>query len=129
MDNSFNIVGKRVVRQDGPEKVTGKAKFADDINEPGQLYGVMVRVPVVHAVIEKIDYLEILQSASNVVIVDSNDIKGSKKVGPIRQDQPIFAFDKIVTPGDVVAMLVGESEEELKSHAQKVKTKLYDLQV
>src|SRR3990170_2714098 len=127
MVNSFNIVGKPVIRQDGLEKVTGKAKFADDINEPGQLYGVMVRVPVIHAIIEKIDYSEILQSASNVVIVDSNDIKGSKKVGPIRQDQPIFAFDKIVTPGDVVAMLVGESEEELRELAKKVKVKYTEL--
>jgi len=127
MENSFNIVGKPVIRQDGLEKVTGKAKFADDINEPGQLYGVMVRVPVVHAIIEKIDYSEILESSPNVVIVDSNDIKGSKKVGPIRQDQPIFAFDKIVTPGDVVAMLVGESEEELRELAKKVKVKYTEL--
>lgn len=127
MDNSFNIVGKPVVRQDGLEKVTGKAKFADDYNEPGQLYGVMVRVPAVHATIDEIDYSEILESSPNVIIVDSNDVKGSKKVGPIRQDQPIFTYDKIVTPGDVVAMLVGESEEELKSLAKKVKIKFTEL--
>jgi len=127
MDNFFNIVGKHVIRQDALEKVTGKAKFADDINEPGQLFGVMVRVPTVHASIDEIDYSEVLNKAPNVIIVDANDIKGSKKVGPIRQDQPIFAFDKIVTPGDVVAMLVGESEEELKSLAKKVKVKFTEL--
>ncbi len=127
MDNSFNIIGKPVVRQDALEKVTGKAKFADDINEPGQLYGIMVRVPTVHATIDEIDYSEVLKSNPGVIIVDSNDIKGSKKVGPIRQDQPIFAFDKIVTPGDVVAMLIGESEDELKSLAKKVKVKFTEL--
>ncbi|MCK7522922.1 MAG: hypothetical protein MZV64_37225 [Ignavibacteriales bacterium] len=68
-------MSKTVIRQDALEKVTGKAKFADDINEPGQLYGVMVRIPTVHATIDKIDYSEVLQSSSNVFIIDSNDIK------------------------------------------------------
>jgi CO/xanthine dehydrogenase Mo-binding subunit len=129
MSNSFNIVGKQVIRQDALEKVTGKAKFADDINEPGQLYGVMVRIPTVHATIDKIDYSEVLQSSSNVFIIDSNDIQGSKLVGPIRKDQPIFAFEKVVTPGDVTAMLVGESEEELKSLTKKVKVTYTELPV
>lgn len=127
MENNFNIVGKPVIRQDALEKVTGKAKFSDDINEPEQLYGVMVRVPTVHAAIDKIDYSELLQAKPDVIIVDSTDIKGTKKVGPIRQDQPIFSYDKIVTPGDVVAMLVGESEDELKSLAKKVKIKFTEL--
>lgn len=127
MNNSFNIVGKPVIRQDALEKVTGKAKFADDINEHEQLYGVMVRVPTVHAIIDEIDYSEVLKSKPDIIIVDANDIKGSKKVGPIKQDQPIFAFDKIVTPGDVVAMLVGESEEDLRALAKKVKVKFTEL--
>jgi CO/xanthine dehydrogenase Mo-binding subunit len=129
MSDSFNIVGKPVIRQDALEKVTGKAKFADDINEPGQLYGVMVRVPTVHAKIDEFDYSELLQAKPDVIIVDSTDIKGSKKVGPIRQDQPIFSYDKIVTQGDVVAMLVGESEEELKQLAKKVKVQFTELPV
>ncbi len=111
--SKFNIVGKPVIRQDGLEKVTGQAKFADDINYPNQLYGVMVRVPVAHAKIRSIDYSAIENHPALTTICDANDIPGAKKVGPIKQDQPIFCYQKIVTPGDVVAMLVGESEEEL----------------
>ena len=129
ISRAFNTVGKPVIRQDGLEKVTGQAKFADDYNEPGQLFGVMVRVPTVHATIDEVDNSEILRSSKNVIIINSNDIKGSKKVGPIRQDQPIFAFDKIVTPGDVVAMLLGESEEELRELAKKVIVKYTELPV
>ncbi len=127
MNDSFNIIGKPVIRQDALEKVTGKAKFADDINKPGQLYGVMVRVPTVHATIDEIDYSDLLKAKPDVIIIDSSDIKGTKKVGPIRQDQPIFVFDKIVTPGDVVALLVGESDDELKSLAKKIKIKFSEL--
>lgn len=129
MKNSYDIVGKPVIRQDGLEKVTGKAKFADDYNEPGQLYGVMVRIQTAHATIDKIDYSEVLRSSSNVIIIDSNDIKGSKLIGPIRKDQPIFAFERVVTPGDVIAMLVGESEEELRALAKKVKVNYTELPV
>ena len=32
------LLGTRVSRLDGPEKVSGKAKYASDIKRPGQLY-------------------------------------------------------------------------------------------
>jgi len=127
MKKSFNIVGKPVIRQDGLEKVTGKAKFADDYNFLGQLYAVMVRVPVTHAIIEEIDYTEVYKNSKNVIVVDADDVKGDKKIGPIRQDQPIFSYDKIVTPGDTVAMLVGSSETELRSLVKLVKVKYKEL--
>ena len=119
--NKFRYVGKPVIRQDGLEKVTGQARFADDINYPNQLYGVMVRVPVAHALIKSIDYSEIKHHPAITIIVDARDIPGAKKVGPIKQDQPIFAYEKIVTPGDAVAMLVGESEQELLKLRERVK--------
>ena len=113
MQSKFNIVGKNVIRQDGLEKVTGQAKFADDINFPNQLFGVMVRVPAVHAEINSIDYSTLKNHPEIETICDAYDISGAKKVGAIKQDQPIFAFDKIRSQGDVVCMLVGESEKEL----------------
>jgi len=102
----FNIVGKPVVRQDGYSKVTGKAKYADDYRFEGELYGVMVRTNVSHAIIKSIDFTSIENHSSIKAIITHNDITGNKKVGPIKQDQPIFCYEKIVTPGDVVAMLV-----------------------
>ena len=60
MKDKFNIVGENVIRQDGLEKVTGQAKFADDINFPNQLFGVMVRLPVVHAELVCINYSKII---------------------------------------------------------------------
>jgi len=100
------------IRQDGPEKITGTAKYADDYSFPNMLYGVMLRVPAVHAKILSTDYSS-LSHPSVIAICDHNDIPGAKNTGPIKKDQPIFCYDKIVTPGDVVAMILGESEEEL----------------
>jgi len=111
--NTFSLVGKPVVRQDGLEKVTGQAKFADDLNIPGQLTGVMLRLPVSHARLKKLDFNALEKDKNVVAVCDHNDVPGMKKVGVIYPDQPVFCYEKIVTPGDVVAMVLGESEEKI----------------
>src|SRR5205085_3717611 len=39
------ILGKRFPRYEGPDKVTGRAKYTYDIRLPGMLYGRIVRSP------------------------------------------------------------------------------------
>ncbi|MDW7681818.1 MAG: xanthine dehydrogenase, partial [bacterium] len=90
MKKTFNLVGKPVIRQDGYAKVTGKARFADDINYPDQLFGVMVRLPIAHARIKKIDFSEIENHPSVITICTAGDISGSNISGIIKQDQPVF---------------------------------------
>ncbi len=127
MTKEFEHIGKPVVRQDAYEKVTGKAKFGDDYSFPGMLYGVMVRTEASHANIVNIGYADI--SSDEITICDHNDIQGSKKVGAIKKDQPIFCYDKIRNSSDVVAMLVGEDERKLRKLAGKVKVELEELPV
>jgi len=125
----FNIVGKPVIRQDGIGKVTGKAKYADDYRFEGELYGVMVRTDVSHAIIKRVDFSKIENHPAVQAIITHNDIIGNKKVGPIKQDQPIFCYEKIVTPGDVVAMIVGENEIVLRQLVKQVSFDLEELPV
>ena len=49
------VLGTSVKRLDGPDKVTGRAKYTFDINRPGMIYGRMVRSPHPHARIVSID--------------------------------------------------------------------------
>ena len=56
MKNEFTLIGKSIPRPDAHAKVTGQARFADDYTFPDQLFGVMVRLPVAHAKINKIAY-------------------------------------------------------------------------
>ena len=116
----FKLVGKPVKRFDAHEKVTGSALYTDDYKMIGMLHGVMVRIPSAHAKIKKIDYSAIADSEHLTTICDASDINSAKKVGPIKQDQPIFCWEKVQTTGDVVAMLVGENEEELIKLKSKV---------
>ena len=52
------LIGKRIPRLSGGDKVTGKAKYTFDINRPGMLYGRILRSPVAHATITGIDLSE-----------------------------------------------------------------------
>ena len=49
------VVGKRLTRLDGPDKVTGRAKYTYDINRPGMLHARILRSPHAHARIVSID--------------------------------------------------------------------------
>ncbi len=50
-----SLIGKRISRLDGPDKVTGRAKYTYDMKRPGMLYGKIVRSPYAHAKIVSID--------------------------------------------------------------------------
>ncbi|EAW33047.1 4-Hydroxybenzoyl-CoA reductase alpha-subunit [marine gamma proteobacterium HTCC2143] len=51
----FKVIGSRVKRPDGIDKVTGRARYGADMNAPGQLVALMLRSPHAHARIKKID--------------------------------------------------------------------------
>jgi len=48
-------IGAPVTRIEGPEKVTGKTRFAADVILPGMLWGKILRSPYPHARIRRID--------------------------------------------------------------------------
>jgi xanthine dehydrogenase YagR molybdenum-binding subunit len=43
---NMNVIGKPLTRVDGRTKVTGRARYAADFNQPGQLYAVLVSATV-----------------------------------------------------------------------------------
>ena len=45
----YSIIGKRVPRVDGLEKVTGQGKYAADYSLPGMLWCKVLRSPYAHA--------------------------------------------------------------------------------
>jgi len=49
------FIGKRISRVDGPEKVSGAAKYTYDLHRPGMLYGKVVRSPYAHAKVVSVD--------------------------------------------------------------------------
>jgi xanthine dehydrogenase YagR molybdenum-binding subunit len=50
-----SLIGKRISRVDGPDKVSGRAKYTYDVHPSGMLFGNVVRCPYAHAKVVSID--------------------------------------------------------------------------
>ncbi len=84
-------VGRSVPRREGVDKVTGRARYTDDIAVPGgALYGRTIRSTIARGVIRSIT-LDPGFDWSQVVIVTADDIPGDNVVQLIRDDQPVLA--------------------------------------
>ncbi|MEP6807550.1 MAG: xanthine dehydrogenase family protein molybdopterin-binding subunit, partial [Chloroflexota bacterium] len=77
------------LRREGPEKLTGLARYADDLVFPGAWYGATIRSTEPHARLVAID-LDDAFDWSTVSVVTAADIPGDNVVSLIRDDQPIL---------------------------------------
>jgi len=77
------------LRREGPAKLTGLAKYADDLVFPGAWYGATIRSTEPHAQLLGID-LDEAYDWTKVVVVTAADIPGDNVVATIRDDQPVL---------------------------------------
>ncbi len=103
-------VGKSVPRVDAFDKVTGAARFTDDLQfGPGLLHGRVVRSPHPHALIRRVDVSRALAVPGVKAVVTGEDTPGF--IGLYLKDRHIFCTDRVRYVGDPVAGVVATSEE------------------
>ena len=73
----YRVIGTRPIRHDGADKVTGRARYAADINLPGLLHCKMLRSPHPHARIRSIDASRALALKGVKGVVTSADLPES----------------------------------------------------
>ncbi len=83
-------VGRSVPRREGADKVTGRARYTDDIAVPGAWYGTTIRSTVPRGRIRSIT-LDPAFDWNQLIIVTAEDIPGENVVHLIRDDQPVLA--------------------------------------
>jgi CO/xanthine dehydrogenase Mo-binding subunit len=76
-------------RREGPAKLTGQAKYADDLVFPGAWYGGTIRSTEPHARLLAVE-LDPDFDWSRVAVITAVDIPGDNVVSLIRDDQPIL---------------------------------------
>lgn len=96
-------------RVDAKEKVTGEAKYADDLQPNGMLYGAPLHSRYPAARILNIDTSNARASDGVVDIITASDIPGSNHVGGIIADQQVFADKEALYSGDAIALVVARS--------------------
>jgi len=98
----FSVVGKRVQRVEGFDKVTGDSKFIADIHLPGMLTGRILRSPYPHARIRSIDTSKAEKLRGVRAVVTAEDtIK--RPWGAFFADQYILSVGKTRYVGEEVA--------------------------
>ena len=97
-------VGRSVRRKEGRAKVTGQARYVDDLSPAGLLHGVTVRSPIARGRITRIT-LDPAIPWDEYVIVTAADIPGKNRVKLIVDDQPYLAADQVNHPEEPILLI------------------------
>ncbi len=132
-------IGKPVPRREDERLLTGRGRFSDDFNLPGQAYACVVRSPHAHAHILSIDVVSASRSPGVLAVLTAADYVSDgltpmpawgnpKDVELINRDGgPVFytplyplALGKVRRVGEAVALVVAESVEAARDGAELV---------
>ncbi|HTB44550.1 MAG TPA: xanthine dehydrogenase family protein molybdopterin-binding subunit [Acetobacteraceae bacterium] len=126
-------VGQPVSRKEDPVLLRGQGRYSDDLNYPGQLYGVMVRSRVAHGVLRSIDTdaardLPGVRAIITVKELDAAGIRNMPAAGGKHRDgsptprpaQRPLATDRVHYVGEPIAMAVAETAKQAKDAAEAV---------
>src|SRR5215468_8106584 len=113
------LVGTSLPRQDGPDKVTGRARYAGDQALPGMLYACLVTSPYAHARFLNVDTSAAL-SIPGVVAAFTAETLQMAQASLLSRAQSPLAMHEVVWCGHPVAIVVGETEASAEDGAASV---------
>jgi CO/xanthine dehydrogenase Mo-binding subunit len=99
-----DLIGTSVPRRDAPAKVTGAARYTDDLAVEGAWFGLTVRSTEPHARLLGIDR-DPAFDWSRAVVVTAADIPGENVVHLMSDDQPALVADEIRHHAEAVALV------------------------
>ncbi|MBF0356122.1 MAG: molybdopterin-dependent oxidoreductase [Alphaproteobacteria bacterium] len=105
--SKLKYVGQSLKRKDGPDKVSGRAVYTQDVRLPGTLIGRVLRSPHPHARILKIDPSKALALPGVKGVITAKDTIGVKhgfvETPRYPADQDVLAIDKVTHVGEEIA--------------------------
>jgi CO/xanthine dehydrogenase Mo-binding subunit len=101
---------KPFIRPDGKEKVTGLGRYTADLNLTGQLHAKFRYADHPHARITRIDASKARALPGVLAVLTHEDVPDVKYGGMV-QDRRLFAKDKVLWEGDVVAGVAAMTPE------------------
>ena len=122
-NQTFNLVGTRVARPDGIEKVTGRARYGADAFAPGQLVGRVLRSPHAHAEIKKIDTSKAEKMPGVKAVLTSDDLpdlSGGNR-GSLDILENCMARGRALYDGHAVAAVAAVDEQTAKAALKAIK--------
>src|SRR6202165_2216654 len=114
-----HIVGASVPRKEGWDKVTGAARYVDDMVLPGMLYGATVRSNIARGKIRKISFDPSI-AWGEFVLVNAKDIPGKNCISLILDDQPCLASEIVNHPEEPILLLAHADRHKLRKAVESV---------
>jgi carbon-monoxide dehydrogenase large subunit len=112
-------IGAAVERIEDQRFLTGTGCYIGDLNKPGQWHAVVLRSPIGHGQITKLDVSAALKVPGVKAVLTANDLPNPVPTIPFRRPipsivpfaQPVMAKDRVRYVGEPVAMVLAESQE------------------
>lgn len=111
---------RRAVYEAGLPKATGEARFASDIHIPGELHARVVRSPLPHCTINRVDVKRALEVPGVRTVLTAADIPGLNRVGKTVFDQPILAETRARSVLDAIALVAADDAASAQAGAEAV---------
>ncbi|HEY2986680.1 MAG TPA: xanthine dehydrogenase family protein molybdopterin-binding subunit [Candidatus Binatia bacterium] len=107
-----SAVGENVSRIDGADKVTGRGVYASDVKLAGMLHARILRSPVAHARVRRIDAARAAALPGVAAVLTKDNLRvAAPHYGAYIKDQPIVALEKVRYVGDIVAAVAATDEK------------------
>jgi CO/xanthine dehydrogenase Mo-binding subunit len=120
------VIGKSVPRKEGREKVTGRARYVDDLSFPRMLHGVTVRSPAARGRIRAIHF-EGEIPWHEFTVVTAKDIPGKNCIALLIEDQPCLAAEFVNHPEEAVVLLAHHDKYLLEEARRAVRIEIEPL--
>jgi 4-hydroxybenzoyl-CoA reductase subunit alpha len=124
---SAHNIGGYVPMIDGPEKVSGRAKYTADVLSPGQLAGRIYRSPYSHGEIVSVDVSEALKLPGVKAVVTGADCDKGFGVLPIARTEYPLARDKVRYRGEPVAAVAAVDDATAREALRRIKFTVREL--
>ena len=120
-------IGSYVPMVDGPDKVSGRAKYTADLVGAGMLAGRIYRSPYSHAEILEVDVADALRLPGVKAIVTGADCDKTFGVLPIARSEHPLARDKVRYRGEPVAAVAAIDDATARKALALIKLKVREL--
>jgi len=120
-------IGDYVPMVDGPEKVSGRAKYTADLVTPGMLAGRIYRSPYAHGEIVAVDISEAAKLPGVKAIVTGADCDRTFGVLPIARSEHPLARDKVRYRGEPVAAVAAVDDTAAREAIRLIKLTVREL--
>jgi carbon-monoxide dehydrogenase large subunit len=136
-------IGQPVPRKEDPKLVTGRGRFTDDVDLPGQVFAHPLRSHSAHGIVRHLDVSDAL-AAPGVLAVYTGADMARAGYGPLRcklplksadgsaliaPPRPIIAEGRVRHVGEILAVVIAETRHAAQEAAERIVVEIKPLPV